>query len=331
VVKIDNGPRARPQAGINQADIVYEEQVEGGVTRLAAVFNSEDPGSVGPVRSARSTDIGLVSPLSQPLFAYSGANRVFQAEVRQAPLVDVGAGNFPSRYHREGARPVPDNLFSSASALFALASPQAVAPPPLFAYRTPGEPPSGAAAKPVGRVQAEWGNHMTAVGYDWDVPSQLWRRTQDGRADVDTAGEQVAPSNVVIQFVGYRNTGLVDPAGSAVPEAQVVGEGDAWVLTGGWLIPAHWSKPSAEGVTHYLDANGAEVLLAPGRTWVELVPPGKASFAQRPPDLPAGSAPASSATQPGTESPPSTQPEPAPTPSGQGSEPVAQPFALHAD
>jgi hypothetical protein len=277
VVKIDNGPRALPQAGINQADVVFEEQVEGGITRLAAVFQSESPGSVGPVRSARSTDIGLVSPLSGPLFAYSGANKVFLAQVRRAPLVDVGADKAPGRYHRDGSRPVPDNLFSSASALFALAAPQAVAPPALFAYHAPGEAPSGAGAKPAGRVHAEWGSRMTTVDYLWDAPSRQWRRTQNGRADVDTTGTQVAPSNVVIQFVGYRNTGLVDPSGSAVPEAQVVGEGDAWVLTGGSLIPAHWSKPSAEAVTHYVDANGAEVLLAPGRTWVELVPPGKAS------------------------------------------------------
>jgi hypothetical protein len=286
VVKIDNGPRALPQAGINQADVVFEEQVEGGITRLAAVFHSEDPGAVGPVRSARSTDIGLVSPLSRPLFAYSGANKVFEALVRRAPLVDVGAANFPGRYRRDGARPAPDNLFSSTSALVALAPPGAAAPPPLFAYRPADEPPSGAEMKPVGRAHAEWGNRMTTVDYDWDGPSALWRRAQNGRADVDTAGTQVAPSNVVIQFVGYRNTGLVDPSGSPVPEAQVIGQGDAWILTGGALIPSHWSKASAEAVTRYVDAGGNEVLLAPGRTWVELVPPGKASFTERPPDPP---------------------------------------------
>jgi hypothetical protein len=182
-------------------------------------------------------------------------------------------------------------------------------------------------AKPVGRAQAEWGNHFTAVDYNWDPPSGLWRRTQDGRAHVDTAGHQVAPSNVIIQFVNYRNTGLVDPSGSAVPEAQVIGDGEAWALTGGWLIPTHWSKPSAEAITRYLDGNGTEVLLAPGRTWVELVPPGKASFTQRPPDPPARPTPAAPATQPGTEPPPSTQPEPRPAPSGPGpgSEPHPNP------
>jgi len=325
VVKIDNGPRARPQSGINQADIVFEEQVEGGVTRLAAVFNSEDPGSVGPVRSARSTDIGLVSPLHRPLFAYSGANRVFQAAVRRAPLVDVGIDNFPNRYHRDGSRPAPDDLFSSTSTLFTLAAPHAPAPAPLFAYRAAGALPSGAAAKPVGRVHAEWGNHFTAVDYAWDPPSQLWRRAQDRQTHIDTAGHQVAPSNVIIQFVTYRNTGLVDPSGSPVPEAQVVGEGEAWVLTGGWLIPTHWSKPSAEAVTHYLDGHGTEVAITPGRTWVELVPPGKASFTERPPDPPASPTPASPAAPPGTEPAPSTPPDPEPAPSGPGPGPGSEP------
>jgi hypothetical protein len=271
--------------------------------------------------------VGLVSPLQRPLFAYSGANRVFQAAVRRAPLVDVGIDNFPDRYHREASRPAPDDLFSSTSALFALAVAHAPAPPPLFAYRAPGVAPSGAAAQPVGRVHAEWSNHFTAIDYTWDAPSRLWRRTQDRRAHLDTAGRQVAPSNVIIQFVTYRNTGLVDPSGSAVPEAQVVGDGDGWVLTGGWLIPTHWSKPSAEAVTHYLDRNGTEVILGPGRTWVELVPPGRTSFTERPPDPPANPAPTPSTTPPGTDPPPSTQPEPRPAPPGPGpgSEPQPNP------
>jgi hypothetical protein len=271
VVKIDNAPAARPQSGLNQADVVYEELVEGRMTRFAAVFHSQDSAPVGPVRSARSTDIAVASPLHHPLFAYSGANAVFEAEIRQAPLVNVGYHAAPDRYYREPSRHVPYNLFSRTPALFGLAPAGSVAPPALFAYRATGEPPAGPGMVAVQHVSARW---ATQVDWQWDPTAGEWRRSQDGRPHLDAAGRDIAPANVVVQFVDYRDTGLRDTSGAAVPEAQVVGEGDSWILTGGALIPAHWSKPSADAVTRWVDAAGADVKLAPGRTWVELAPPG---------------------------------------------------------
>ena len=272
-MKIDNAPKARPQVGLNQADVVFEELVEGGITRFAAVFHSQDSDPVGPVRSARSTDIGLASALHRPLFAYSGANAVFEEQVRQAPLVDVGVKAAPDRYYREGSRRAPYNLFSRTSTLFQLAPADAVPPPAFFAYRAPGEPPAGAGMATASRVSLQF---AAPVDWDWDAAIGGWWRSQAGRHHADAAGRVVAPANVVVQFVEYRDTGLRDSSGAPVPEAQVVGEGDAWVLTGGHLIPARWSKPSPDAVTRYVDGAGAEVRLAPGRTWVELAPPGSA-------------------------------------------------------
>src|SRR6202023_2878882 len=113
---IDNAPRARPQIGLVQADVVVEEQVEGGVTRFAAIFQSQDVSRVGPVRSARSTDIALVANLDRPLFAYSGANARFLQLVHAAPLVDVGVDADPGIYARDFTRPSPYNLFSNIAA-----------------------------------------------------------------------------------------------------------------------------------------------------------------------------------------------------------------------
>ncbi len=274
MVKIDNAPRARPQVGLNQADVVFEEVVEGGITRFAAVFHSQDSDPVGPVRSARSTDIGVASALHRPLFAYSGANRVFEEQVHQAPLVDVGVKSAPDRYYREGSRRAPYNLFSHTPALFQLAPADAVAPPALFTYRAAGEPPTGASMTSVERVSLQF---AATVDWEWDGALGAFWRIQDGRRHADAAGRGVAPANVVVQFVEYRDTGLRDTSGAPVPEAQIIGEGDAWVVTGGGLIPARWSKPSADAVTRYVDGAGAEILLAPGRTWVELAPPGSAS------------------------------------------------------
>ena len=274
VVKIDNAPKARPQIGLNQADVVFEEGVEGGITRFAALFQSEDSKPVGPVRSARSTDIKIVSALHHPLFAYSGANALFKQYVHDAPLVDVGVDNYPDRYHREADRTSPYNLFSDTPALFDLAPPNSVPPPALFAWRSPGAAASGPGARAVTHARLWWqASKMTEAIWDWDPLSKGWRRTQNGEIHVDAAGRQVTPANVVVQFVTYHDTGLVDSSGTSVPEADVVGSGDAWVLTGGMLIPCHWSKASNTEITHYTDASGAEVRLAPGKTWVELVPP----------------------------------------------------------
>ncbi|HEX2065106.1 MAG TPA: DUF3048 C-terminal domain-containing protein, partial [Acidimicrobiales bacterium] len=106
--------------------------------------------------------------------------------------------------------------------------------------------------------------------------SGTWRRSQDGRPHVDTAGAQVAPKNVVVQFVHYRDTGLRDRSGAVVPEGEIQGEGEAWVLTDGKVVRGRWRKPTAEAVTQYVDAAGAPIPLTPGQTWVELPSPGQA-------------------------------------------------------
>jgi hypothetical protein len=275
VVKIDNAPKARPQAGINEADIVVEEGVEGGVTRFATLFHSHDAPSVGPVRSARSTDLLIARQIGRPLFAYSGANAVFADLVRKAPLVDVGVGRFPTAYHREPGRPAPYNLFSETKALFASAADNVTPPPPLFSYRPAGEAPAEGGSEPAPRVQAVWKlNITTTVVYAWDEASKTFHRSTDGRPHLDAAGVQVSPENVVFQVVGYRNTGLVDRSGAVVPEAELVGEGEAWILTAGRLIKGRWSRLTEDLTTAYTLPSGEPIRLTPGRTWLELVPTG---------------------------------------------------------
>jgi len=277
VVKIDNAPKARPQIGLNQADVVFEEGVEGGITRFAALFHSEESKPVGPVRSARTTDIRLISALHHPLFAYSGANATFQRYVHEAPLIDVGFDAHSDRYHRDTSRPSPYNLFSDTDKLFDLAPDAAEPPPALFTWRSPGVAASGPGARAVTHAKLWWqASKYTEALWDWDPTAKGWRRTQNTEAHVDASGRQVTPANVVVQFVTYHDTGQVDSTGTAVPEADVVGEGDAWVLTGGMLIPCHWAKASDTDITRYTDASGAPVKLTPGKTWVELVPPDQA-------------------------------------------------------
>jgi hypothetical protein len=276
VVKIDNAPKARPQAGLNQADVVVEEKVEDGVTRFFTVFHTADADPVGPVRSARSTDLALTGALNRPLFAYSGTNATFQALVSRAPLVDVGINAASRDYSRHTDRPAPYNLYSSTSTLFRRAPAGSGPPPAWFRFRAAGQPVAG--GSPATRLHVEFkGAHVTTlVDYAWDAGG--WRRSQDGAAHTDAAGTQVAPANVVVQFVSYVDTGQRDRSNTAVPEAQLVGSGEAWVLTGGSVVKGSWSKPSPDAVTRLTDGAGADILLTPGRTWVELAPAGAAAL-----------------------------------------------------
>jgi hypothetical protein len=277
IVKIDNAPEARPQAGLIEADTVFEEQVEGGITRLAAVFQSADANPVGPVRSARSTDISIASELNHPLFGYSGANSVFLSLVRRAPLVDVGVDNQSSAYRRDNSRRAPHNLFATTTALFTHAPQNAGPPPPLFSFRAANEPLSGAGVAPATHLQVTFQSAVQTSIYDWDAAGGGWKRTENRTPHVDLAGRQVAPKNVIVQFVPYHNTGLVDPSGSPVPEANLIGQGEAWLLSGGAVVKGTWTKSSPTDVTKYADAAGAPLLLAPGQTWVELATPGTAT------------------------------------------------------
>jgi len=277
IVKIDNAPKGRPQAGINEADVVVEELVEGGITRFAAIFHSQEPESVGPVRSARTTDILIANSLNRPLFAYSGANATFQTAVNSAPLVDVGQNAFPGDFRREKGRPATYDLFTSAPKLFAHVPEGAGPPPALFRYRADGAPATGAGLEPSNGVNIEYkANVTTAVEWRWDAGSKTWKRAQNGTPHVDAAGAQVAPRNVVVQFVAYRDTGQKDRSGASVPEAELIGEGDVWVFSDGQLVRGRWKKATPEAVTEYLDSAGAPIPLAPGQTWIELPKPATA-------------------------------------------------------
>lgn len=273
LVKVDNAPKGRPQGGINGADVVVEEMVEGGVTRLAAIFHSQDPGQVGPVRSFRTTDLALAAQLGKPLLSYSGANADFEAQARQANIVNVGHNSMSGAYQRVRGRPAPYNLFVDTGAL-RVKDGEGTPPPRWFSYRPSGQAGAGG---PAAGVALEYrGRVITSVDWAWDPGSGTWQRSQNGSPHVDAAGARVAPRNVVVQFVSYRDTGYRDQSGEPVPEAELVGEGEAWVFSDGKLQKGRWSKPDAATPTRFVDGAGQPLLLTPGPTWLELPRPGTA-------------------------------------------------------
>lgn len=267
VVKIDNGSKALPQEGLNAADIVIEEEVEWGITRLAAIFHSNQA-EVGPVRSGRSTDISFLNSLGTPALAYSGANDVIDALLLMQPNVQNFSAARSSAYWRKSGRPAPSNLWTNTASFTTAAS--GGAPPPQFDFRPAGTPaPAGAAASAISISYPS-----RSVGWSWN--GSAWLRTQDGKAH-KTSGAQVSAANVVVIEARVVGTGLVDSVGGVVPEVVWLGNGKAFVFTDGKRIEATWTRSTLRSQSVLTDASGAVIELTPGRTWVELTSAGSTS------------------------------------------------------
>ncbi|MFQ5558279.1 MAG: DUF3048 domain-containing protein, partial [Acidimicrobiales bacterium] len=276
VVKIgNNDDRARPQAGLVEADIVFEELIEGQKTRFAAVFHSEVPERIGPVRSGRSGDIDLLADLGRPLLAYSGGNSTVLHELSAAEsagvFVDVGFLRVEAPYSRDGARAAPDNLYFDPSEL-----PDADAqlgPVPLFTYGASVRSEPGAVGVTV-RYPSSAGRESTHI---WDRRIGGWVRIQDGTlhlAEVDDDLVEIAPTNVVVLSVDYRQSA----ADAASPQAVSFGDGEALVLTRGAIVEGTWHRRT-DTVGYLLeDRRGELIELAPGATWVLLANTGAQRF-----------------------------------------------------
>ncbi len=265
VVKIgNNDSKSLPHIGLEAADVVYEVHIENGVTRFLAVFQSEVPALVGPVRSARSSDIDLIGNLNRPSFAYWGSNEGVGAEVEQAidlgtfvALTTTGQGQFLfSRDAGRGEAPYNGLFDASAAALVAPGS----APDPIFTF---GGPPASA----VSIRGVRWMAPHRDIDWVWDHVSARWLRYHRGVPLVGANGSHLAADNVLILFVDYRTSA----ADLLSPQAISTGSGDGWLLRDGAVTGVTWSRPFiADGWSLADDDMGEEVFLRPGRTWVAL-------------------------------------------------------------
>ncbi len=264
-VKIDNVDRARPQVAIDRADVVYEEMVEGRLTRLIAIFHSDLPNVVGPIRSVRTTDIDVLAQLGVPLLAASGANPGVLAVVADAELVNVNALVAGGAYYRSSGRSAPHNLMARPADLYEAADGRGGPPPALFEYRAPGQEPGGTTT---GGVAVDFGS--ARVSYAWSDDNRGWQRTQNGSAHRTSDGTRLTPKNVVVLETAY-GTSAID---AESPEAHTVGSGRAYVFTAGRLIVGNWGRSTAGEVIRLTDNNGNPIGLTRGQTFVELAPTG---------------------------------------------------------
>jgi len=268
-VKIENSVDARPQTGLNSADIVWEQVVEGGITRFVAVYHSTVPAEVGPVRSLRPMDAAIAGPLDG-LMAFAGGLRPFvdaaTAEGLQV-LGDEGSG-----FYRVKTRYAPHNLYADPAKLLARAdAAHQTAPAAQFTVAAPDQQSTAVVA---GAPAAALTLKLSGVSHPrwtWD-PAGQWLRAEGNTPAVEADGTPLRAANVVVLRVAVFNTQFRDPAGNPVPETQMVGTGEALVATGGRTLAATWTKNWAGEPVALTGADGQPVLLAPGNTWVELLP-----------------------------------------------------------
>jgi hypothetical protein len=263
VVKVDNVAGAFPQAGLNDADVVYVEEVEGGLTRLTTVFSSRTPAMVGPVRSARTDNIQLLKQFGRPAIAYSGANDLVLRAVRASVLRSADFDSFPGPYRRMGGNGhvAPHNLFLTDFAAVVEAKHPS---PAKFAELTFADRVDGGKAARRVTVQYE----RALLQFDFDAKSRRWLLSQDGHEQRLVDGSRVAASNVILQEVIQRR----DPNGHITPFNETIGGGRSSVLRDGKVFGGMWRRHTEAAGTHYRDATGKDVALLPGVTWVVLLP-----------------------------------------------------------
>jgi hypothetical protein len=261
-VKIDNIVLARPQTGLTRADIVYVLPVEGGLSRLMAVFSSHYPPVVGPVRSAREDDLQLLRQFGRPAFAYSGATpRLLPYIHRTARIVDLYAGH-TSGYYRDLRRIAPYNLYAHTRQLLAQASGASAAHDIGFRFGPP--PPGGKVTRSVSVSYP-----AAAFRFTWSAAQRRWLVTMDGRPAVSSGGVRLSAATVVIQHTTVR-TSRFKAYGFRPPYAESAGSGTALVLRDGRAWAGHWSRPAANGGTAFTTASGQPLTFAPGPVWVVL-------------------------------------------------------------
>lgn len=268
VVKIDDTPAAHPQAGLEDADIVYIEQVEGGLTRLAAVFSSKTPSVIGPVRSARISDIEILEQFGRVAFAYSGAQKKLLPVIAAANLENLGAQRQSKEiYANDPTRTPPTAMMLNAATLMGKVREQglSIANSKNMGWSFSDSIETGTA---ITSVKVSWpANSYNAT---WSDSEKRWLLSHNGSADIASSGVHLGPTTFVIQLVSITPSEYHDKVGGVTPYSATVGTGSGYILRDGKFIPAIWNRPTGLSGTTWTTTDGEEVAFAAGQVWIAL-------------------------------------------------------------
>ncbi|MCK8432818.1 DUF3048 domain-containing protein [Streptomyces sp. D2-8] len=259
-VKIDNAAPARPHTGVDAADVVYAEQVEGGLSRLMAVYATRLPKTVGPVRSARESDLELLRQYGRPTLAFSGAQKKLLPLIDEAPLRAETPGNAADAYFRGSGKPAPHNLYLRPERIVPKAPGQA-ALTTGFRY---GPAPEGGTATDSRTVRYP----AARFTFTWSDSRDRWLIGMDGTPATTADGERMAAATVVVQYVKVRESAFRDFLGNNTPYTETVGSGKAKVLRDGRAWDVNWTRENAADGTTFTTGDGTPVNFAKGQVWV---------------------------------------------------------------
>ncbi|MEV6615898.1 DUF3048 domain-containing protein [Streptomyces sp. NPDC051051] len=259
-VKIDNVSAARPQTGLDAADIVYVEQVEGGLSRLLAVYATRLPETVGPVRSARESDLELLRQFDRPVLAFSGAQSRLLPLIGREPLEAVTPEGDEDAYYRGTDRAAPHNLYLRPGRVLPSAPGEAA----LTTGFRHGPAPEGGTPTASRTVRYP----AARFTFTWSGERRRWEVTTDGTPTVTADGRRLAPATVVVQYVNVRRSGYHDSLGNHTPYTETVGSGAAQVLRDGRAYDVRWQRPRAADGTRFTTRDGTPVAFAGGQVWV---------------------------------------------------------------
>lgn len=260
-VKLGNTAAARPHTGLQAADLVYVEKVEGGLSRLMGVYASRTPDRVGPVRSARESDLELLRQFGHPALAYSGVRSALRDDMRRAPVRTVTGSKAPRAFVREPGNPAPNNLYLRPAA--ALRSTPRASMPRDIGFRFGPAPEGG-----------EKDRHHTVAypaarfGFHWSARQNRWLVSMDGSPARGAGGDRLGAPTVVVQYVRMPPSRFRDVAGAVTPYIDTVGSGRATVLRDGKAYRARWKRPSAREGTVFTRPDGERMPFARGQVWI---------------------------------------------------------------
>ncbi len=287
LVKIDNVPLARPHYGITQADMVFEILVEGFATRLAAVFHSQDPQTIGNIRSARLADRSL-TPMVRGALVYSGTSAyevpLIQADASNGKYVDLSA-DYTSGYYRVTFRPGPYNLFTSAAAMRqAIAANRADTPQqiPTWGFLAATDHVATIAgmtgASPATELTIPYREDISLVKYQYDAQTRTYARFQNNAGkpvrDIDAVNNQpIAAANLaIIHTEIWEVPEIVDSSGSHAHDMRLTGTGAATIFRDGLRQEGTWSRAADTDPFTFKNSAGEKILFSQGQTWVHVVP-----------------------------------------------------------
>jgi len=268
VVKIDDTRAAHPQAGLEDADVIYIEQVEGGLTRLAAVYSSKIPAVIGPVRSARISDIEILEQFGRVAFAYSGAQKKLLPVIAAANLENLGAQRQSREiYSNDPLRSAPMAMMLQAQALMQKVKEQQL---PVSISKSAGWNFSESfdTGTAIASAKVSWpANSYDAV---WSSTEKRWLLSHGGVANLAAKGTHLGASTFVIQIVSITPSEYGDKFGGVTPFTATVGSGRGYILRDGKYIAALWDRATPDVGTSWKTTSGEEIPFAPGQIWIAL-------------------------------------------------------------